>query len=397
MKGQARQPELPGVRGSKDRCEPNRSRRKVPWIRSIAAGLAVVVVFLALGSCNDAKHHEMTTFFFDGVPPLAGQTSGAGPFDANATDAGQSAPAGGWYVHAAIKNCPDCHGARQRTSFSRKVNLVAQVPNLCYKCHEEFASLKGWVHGPVATGDCLTCHEPHKTKNEFVLLSPIPDLCYKCHLPESIQKIEHHAEPSYSHCIDCHAGHASASRSLLSPAFLRRPAGAAYLSQVQQRQYEQSLQQAKSDLTQSRDFLTLLRTATEHVETDQLGQARAYLEVILNSGLLTESEKPLLAEILQQVISLQTPGAAHEPTAEQLVAALRQLQQQRSEQERALADLYYRSIKAYRAGRLTEARQGFLKLRDGGPLLGPVKDTVQSYLERIESSLKDRSEPSDVR
>ncbi|MBN1359021.1 MAG: hypothetical protein JW993_00435 [Sedimentisphaerales bacterium] len=360
--------------------------------RPVVAALGLAALFLLPASCDRTRRHEVMTYFFDGVPPLSGEMADIGSFDPNANGETRSVAAGGWVVHEAIKNCTDCHGARQRTSFSRKVILVAEPPTLCYTCHTEYATLEGWVHGPVATGDCLFCHEPHKTRNEFLLTSPVPELCYQCHLPEAIHAIEHHVDSSYAHCIDCHDGHASASRSLLNQAFLRQPAGSAFLADVRRRQYEQSLDQARIDLAQSRDILALVRTAAESVESGQLDQARAYLEVVVNSGLLTEAEQAKMAGLLERLVSLQQvePGGAD---LVELGAALRQVQQQRSERARAIAESYYLSIKLYRAGRLAEARQGFLDVLGSGLLPEPVKKTVEQYLERINRALKEGPMP----
>lgn len=380
-----------------------RSRARPPKGTFTASGLGLAVVLLVLASCQRAERHRMLTYFFDGVPSLNRTGPGIGPFEPNAVEAASGTAAGGWHVHEAIRDCTNCHGTGQRVSLAPKVNLVAEIPNLCYGCHEGYAALEGWVHGPVTTGDCLLCHEQHKSRNEFLLKAPVPDLCYRCHTPDAVQTVENHGEPSYSHCIDCHTGHASPSRRLLSPAFLRGPAGSAYLSDVRRQQYEQTLQRAGSDLERGGDVPALLQAAIEHLEEGRLTQARAYLEVVVNSDLLTESEGAMTTGILQQVVALhqaQSVGqtdAAGQAEIEPLAAALRQIQQKRSERDRALAELYYRSIKLYRAGRLAEARQGFLEVLNGGPLLGPVEETVESYLERIDRGLQGPGQSTDVR
>lgn len=187
--------------------------------------LSLTAAFLLLCSCDEIERHRMMTFFFDGVPPLPGEVNEPGPADVTAADAAGDAPAAGWHVHKPLSDCTDCHGSRQRQGFSRQVRLVANVPELCHRCHQEYANLEGWVHGPVAIGECLLCHEPHKSRNEFLLVRPAPELCYVCHEVQAIHEIEGHAQDSYARCNDCHEGHAGATKTLLKPAVLNKLPG----------------------------------------------------------------------------------------------------------------------------------------------------------------------------
>ncbi len=369
----------------------------------IGAGLAMML--LLLSSCDEVERHSVLTFFFDGVPPLqtaASQAKSADSKDGKAVDA---APAGGWHVHPPLKDCTNCHSDQRRTGFSRKVQLVAEVPKLCYRCHTEFSALEAWVHGPVATGDCLLCHEQHKTKTEFLLKKPVPELCFQCHDTQAIRAVKNHKEDSYSSCTDCHDGHAGATRSLLRQTFLEKPAGLEYQSEIYRRKYEEASRKAKSDLLQGQDFLAFSRTIIDYLESSQLWPARAYLEALLNSDLITATEKPQIAEVLQKLIDLQTkpPAAPPEGQAaqdlsgdvkESASAALKVIRDQRSEQARKVAELYYRSIQKYRDGELTEAREGFRQVLRAGSIPAPMKETAQNYLDQIEQALIQKQEQS---
>jgi predicted CXXCH cytochrome family protein len=180
---------------------------------------AMALSMLFLLSCNEAEQHEMLTFFFDGVPPLGGELAGTGYADAsdpNAAPDPNAPPEFVWYQHEPSLGCEACHGDRKKRGFSRQVNLVAPVPDLCYQCHEELRDLPGDVHGPVAVGVCTFCHEPHRTRNEHLLKKPVPELCYQCHDPAVIEYFDsHHAEESYANCNRCHEGHASEEPGLL--------------------------------------------------------------------------------------------------------------------------------------------------------------------------------------
>lgn len=362
------------------------------------------MMFLLLASCGEAERHRVLTFFFDGVPPLQtqiSQTESSAPKNSKAIG---TVSAAGWHIHEPLKNCTDCHGEERRTSFSRKVQLVAEVPQLCYRCHKEYSALETWVHGPVAIGDCLLCHEPHKTNAEFLLRKPAPELCYQCHDVQAVRQTSNHAEESYSRCMDCHDGHASATKSLLRQTFLEKPAGLEYLSEIHRRKYEEASRKARSDLSQGQDFLAVSRTIIDYIEGGQLWPARAYLEALLNSNLLTDSERPVVCQVLQQVVALQrtspptdrpqdpnahvSPGDGKETPA----GALRALRDQRSEQARKVAELYYRSIKQYRAEQLVEAYQGFRQVLGANSLPGPMKETALTYLKEIEEIFRKQQE-----
>ncbi len=367
-------------------------------IRPFLPGLGLTIMFLLLASCDPVERHDMLTFFFDGVPPLRSETAPTAAPARKEDAAAVSAPASNWIIHEPVKDCTRCHGNRQQRGFSPKVQLLAEVPQLCYQCHKEYSSLEGWVHGPVATGDCLLCHEPHKTQTESLLRKPVPELCHRCHEPQAVRALRHHAEPSYGHCTDCHEGHAGATKNLLRPTFLNKPVGLEYRSEIQRRTYEEALRRARRDLAEGQDFLALSRTIIDYIEVGQLWPARAYLEALLASNLLADAEKPLVSDVLQQVTALQTsppPESRTDTGAESLpdsatekpAAALETLREQKSEQERGTAELYYRSIKQYHAGQLMEAREGFHQVLRAGALPGPMKETAQTYLEKIDGSL----------
>ncbi|MHC4205828.1 MAG: outer membrane protein assembly factor BamB family protein, partial [Planctomycetota bacterium] len=132
---------------------------------------------------------------------------------------------GTWGLHEPLKNCVSCHGDRSEKATADRPELVAPVPKLCYGCHKEFLTPDGWVHGPVATGTCLLCHESHKTENKSLLRKPVPELCYQCHSTDSLKSVANHSDKSYQNCSVCHEGHVSPGRMLLKQDFLKTDAG----------------------------------------------------------------------------------------------------------------------------------------------------------------------------
>lgn len=123
-------------------------------------------------------------------------------------------------VHSAIATgCTSCHEIRVNKDVTR-IKLTTATPQaLCLTCHADknASEIKGKVHPP-AVRDCLKCHDPHTSANQFQLLKATsgdkPDnLCLQCHdigvnVPE---KGSRHAALD-SGCDTCHTIHKSGER-----------------------------------------------------------------------------------------------------------------------------------------------------------------------------------------
>lgn len=77
------------------------------------------------------------------------------------------------------------------------------------KCHSKIGKEK-YVHGPVAVGECLICHE--KTgAHKFKRIVNVRSLCFKCH--DSKTGIHNNLNPKtsegYRECCNCHDAHQS--------------------------------------------------------------------------------------------------------------------------------------------------------------------------------------------
>ena len=160
--------------------------------------------------CNATSRHKVLTIFFDGVPavgPAAGAVTEGAPLPAGAVRAVQS----GLREHGpyAAKLCSACHDAGAQNG------LVAPADRLCGRCHE-LALDKRYVHGPLASGGCLTCHDPHSSRYRHLLVSDSDGFCLGCHdragLPEDADHVGEEAK-----CTVCHDAHMSDQKYLLKP------------------------------------------------------------------------------------------------------------------------------------------------------------------------------------
>jgi len=87
------------------------------------------------------------------------------------------------YVHPPVAdrcvNCHDPHGSEA------KFQLSDSVPALCYMCHyekEESIAAAKVQHKPVVEdGSCVNCHTPHSSNDSPLLIKGGADLCLMCH------------------------------------------------------------------------------------------------------------------------------------------------------------------------------------------------------------------------
>jgi predicted CXXCH cytochrome family protein len=187
-------------------------------LRITANILVIIVLFLMLvTSCDPVERHKTLVFFFDGVPPLGSETTDAEDDILTAVSEDEQAlrrPKEVVFIHEPFQQCSRCHGELEQ-GFSRQTELAAPVPNLCYECHDDYTESAAVVHGPVALGECVFCHDPHQSKNEHLVKRPEPELCYLCHNVDIIESIEEHQTEALLECTNCHDAHSSENQGLL--------------------------------------------------------------------------------------------------------------------------------------------------------------------------------------
>ena len=119
--------------------------------------------------------------------------------------------------HRALNlGCESCHMKIQAKDHPREkdsIRLTQEMPGLCFSCHKKSKFQNKDIHGPVASGNCTGCHNPHGSDFDMLLVKEPPDLCYACHNREKFNK-------KYVHQIitrrcSCHNQHASENPHLL--------------------------------------------------------------------------------------------------------------------------------------------------------------------------------------
>jgi predicted CXXCH cytochrome family protein len=117
------------------------------------------------------------------------------------------------------RECESCH--RSKTGNQ----LVAELNELCWLCHEEEDFVGEVTHGPVASGMCTGCHDPHKTPNEYMLVESGSGVCGQCHDHSTLDFSARHEEDETAECLDCHDPHSSDREYMLRPGLESDPAG----------------------------------------------------------------------------------------------------------------------------------------------------------------------------
>jgi predicted CXXCH cytochrome family protein len=144
-------------------------------MRALAFALLTVWVLLAAGSAH-------------GAPPV---------FDKP-----------GVVYHPDVKKCAGCHpGAPKEYRVPRPVDA------LCYRCHDRKDSKK-LVHGPLGSGECTICHDPHGSPHRALTVASPEVLCNTCH--DQASSAKHMRESKAMGCVTCHEPHSS------SKAYLRK-------------------------------------------------------------------------------------------------------------------------------------------------------------------------------
>lgn len=192
--------------------------------------LSGTILVLAAISCSPNLRYSVLSTFFDGVPEAKTRRDSLSLTNENLTQL----PDGTWVASNQVdststefvstennaykslhppylnKECNSCH------DFSRMGKLHQEQPALCYGCHQEIAGEKNYKHGPAEGGHCTSCHNPHQSEEELLLVATGQNLCLDCHDEKSIGQNIVHQGINLNNCIECHNPHSSDKKYLLN-------------------------------------------------------------------------------------------------------------------------------------------------------------------------------------
>jgi len=180
-----------------------------------AAYYVSIIMFVLFFGCSVQQTHKTLTFFFDGVDKVIFFNSYLTDKDSIRKDAISRRDAllkknrPDMCVHKPYqeKKCDQCHTPDKR--------LLMPMPALCFKCHKNFNETYAVVHGPVASGNCLNCHNQHSSKNPKLLIRQGQQICLFCHNPSLVFANKVHRDIEDAECTLCHSPHGGKSRFML--------------------------------------------------------------------------------------------------------------------------------------------------------------------------------------
>jgi DmsE family decaheme c-type cytochrome len=113
--------------------------------------------------------------------------------------------------------CASCHETHPKHA-PLKAQLKKPQLELCTGCHtQKKAALMRSGHMPLREGKvfCTSCHNPHGTPNDRMLLqTSVQENCYSCHAEKRGPFLWEHP-PARENCVNCHDAHGTINDNLL--------------------------------------------------------------------------------------------------------------------------------------------------------------------------------------
>jgi len=374
----------------------------------------MLLVFLGIfiASCDEVDRYNAMTFFFEGVPPLGQNQLTEEPGDFDSQRLSQTSPKQIWFTHQPTKDCTLCHNFSKQRVFSSQTYLIKPVPELCYECHADFTASASYVHGPVAVGRCLLCHNPHKSRIEHLLTEPEPQLCYLCHNIDTVRFIPAHLLKQQFACTDCHNTHTSSIKYLLSEASSlvdNAVEGTESVGEAVQSQNLVGLKKPEEELyglteakrtteLESNSMFQVFWTVSKLIEKGEIKEARTYLGKFKESNAFTNKEWIKIVQVLnlmdfaatgtkEYTEKVKQQKAAAEVEPERPITEREISSEQLNKNNREIAELYYLSLAFYYAGHLEKAREGLSGVLKNDSIPPAVAKTIQDDLANIDKRL----------
>lgn len=169
--------------------------------------VTTTLALIALFGCTVAARQRLKHFFFEIPEAESADQSGASDGTLHAVPVEDRPaltlpPARFVSVHIPFesRDCQACHNADER------MGVDSDQETTCGACHERyFGDEVG--HGPVAGGDCLLCHDPHRSAFPGLLLTAVTENCAQCHEGPGDLSQPAHAGPEAARCTSCHDPH----------------------------------------------------------------------------------------------------------------------------------------------------------------------------------------------
>lgn len=184
--------------------------------------LLLISISILLG-CSPTLRYKVLSKIFDGVPDPNMETIVAsdtidslGNTKIPEAAITQLTPQHNFHPPYRDKECTSCHDQNRMGEF------VESQPEMCFQCHDDASQKHNFSHGPAAAGYCTSCHSPHKSELENLLLRSDQQLCLDCHDLGIVSQNEIHKEIGDNSCTECHDPHSSDNRFMLQAGLCKK-------------------------------------------------------------------------------------------------------------------------------------------------------------------------------
>ncbi|MFQ5501477.1 MAG: cytochrome c3 family protein [Phycisphaerae bacterium] len=165
----------------------------------------IPLALLLLLGCSQAAREKVKHFFFEIPDKSASAEDGTGTTRVSYEPPTLSLPQTRFAsAHPPFiqRKCARCHDADKRMN-PRDDLLVA-----CRTCHTRYFG-PDVGHAPVVDGQCIACHEMHRSPLRSLLKQPVFDTCINCHdEPEDLSEEAHGGDAAaVENCVTCHNPH----------------------------------------------------------------------------------------------------------------------------------------------------------------------------------------------
>lgn len=177
----------------------------------------VLITVTVLIGCSSQRSYKIMSLFFDGVPDPSKKNETAKADSVMSNDTLKNKNLANkelktkFFFHPPYKerNCDACHDKNATGK------LTKPLTDVCFTCHEDFTKKYKTVHGPVASGYCAVCHQPHMSTEVKLLKSTGQEMCLYCHSSAQVFKNDVHKDIKDTKCTECHNPHGGDDRLML--------------------------------------------------------------------------------------------------------------------------------------------------------------------------------------
>ena len=164
--------------------------------------VVLLTVAVSVG-CSSATRERLKAWFFEIPPEPQSQVVADKPADSASEPPALSLPESKYVsLHPPYlaRQCQSCHDTAQRMQVRK------DLADSCRGCHARYFGPEVG-HAPVAQGQCVECHDMHRSEQLHLLKNSVLKTCVECHDEPADLSKDAHGGPKVEQCTSCHDPH----------------------------------------------------------------------------------------------------------------------------------------------------------------------------------------------